>query len=105
MSLPLPPGARSQRAALSGALAAALVAFASVAGASEPRTPTEPRVLEQPAHITNVLDAFGDTGGIDFHFTLGYEQAFKRALILRETHDAEAVLLVGGYTPSRVGVG
>src|SRR5262245_20530490 len=99
MSPVLPPRARSEPAR---ALVAAL-AVASAAGASEPRTATEPRVLEQPAHITNVLDAFDESGGVDFHFTLGYEQSFKRALILRETHDAE--LASGGYDSAPLGVG
>jgi hypothetical protein len=84
------------------ALVAALAGVASVAGASEPRTPAEPRVLEQPAHLTNVLDAFDD-GGIDLHFTLGYEQTYKSALILRETHSA--ALASDGYTSARLGIG
>lgn len=69
-------------AALLGAL------LAAPALALEPRSLTEPDVLREPAQVTRVVDAFdGEAGGFDLHFTLGYQQRWKRASVLRETRD------------------
>src|SRR5688572_2948708 len=83
-------------------MAAALLAFTSTAIAAEPRVRGEPRVLQQPAQITNVLDAFGETGGIDLHVSLGYQHSWKSTTVLRETTgdaaSAGAWLGVGSFS-------
>jgi hypothetical protein len=61
----------------------------SHAAAIEPRSLSEPDVLRDPAEVTRVVDAWQDGGGIDLHFTLGYQHNWKRATILRETQDVE----------------
>jgi hypothetical protein len=68
---------------------AALDLLAQRSGALEPRSLTEPDVLEQPAHATNVVDAFDAGRGIDLHFSLGYQHTWKRAALLRETQSAD----------------
>lgn len=62
---------------------------ASHAAAIEPRSLSEPDVLRDPAEVTRVVDAWQDGGGMDLHFTLGYQHNWKRATILRETQDLE----------------
>jgi hypothetical protein len=83
-SSPAPRGPRrsAPRACL-GSLALALTA--SPAGALEPRSSTEPDVLSETADVTRVVDAWGERGGMDLHFTLGYQRTWKRATLLRET--------------------
>jgi hypothetical protein len=88
------------RAVLAGALVALWTAGA---GGAEPRLRTEPRVLEQPAQVTNVLDAFGEAGGIDLHVSLGYQHSWKGATLLRESTGDDAPS--GGYTAANLGVG
>jgi hypothetical protein len=85
------------------AAAVLLGAGLGVSGASalEPRLRTEPRVLEQPAQVTNVLDAFGETGGIDLHVSLGYQHSWKSATLLREATGADAAAAGG----AKLGVG
>ena len=61
-----------------------VVGLAPAARAVEPRSATEPDVLREPAAITRVVDAWDEGGGIDLHFTLGYEHRWKRATLLRE---------------------
>lgn len=68
------------------------VAFVSTLGllarsssALEPRSLTEPSVLQQPALATNVVDAFDEGSGVDLHFSLGYQHTWRRAAISRET--------------------
>lgn len=62
----------------------------------------EPRTLEQPAQFTNVLDAFGETGGIDLHVSLGYQHSWRSATVLREASGVDAAtgswLGVGSYS-------
>jgi hypothetical protein len=76
--------------------------LACSAAAGEPRLAAEPRILQQPAQITNVLDAFGETGGIDLHVSLGYQHSWKRATVLREASgegaSSGAWLGVGSYS-------
>lgn len=82
-----PPGS-----GLSWAAAAALAALLAggQARAAEPRSSSEPDVLREPASVLRVADAWGEAGGIDLHFTLGYQHAWKRAAILRESQGAAA---------------
>jgi hypothetical protein len=72
--------------AFAAALAASGLA-ARRAAAVEPRSLSEPDVLRDPAEVTRVVDAWQDGGGMDLHFTLGYQHTWKRATILRETQD------------------
>jgi hypothetical protein len=76
---------RVSAACVSAAVVATLGLIARTSPALEPRSLTEPRVLQQPAAVTNVVDAFDEGGGVDLHFTLGYEYTWKRAGISRET--------------------
>jgi hypothetical protein len=62
-------------------------AVALPATALEPRSSTEPDVLSETADVTRVVDAWGERGGMDLHFTLGYQRTWKRASLLRETQD------------------
>lgn len=65
---------------------------ASTSPALEPRSLTEPEVLREPAGITRVVDAFDERGGVDLHFTLDYQQTWKRAVISRERQSSAAPL-------------
>ena len=67
-----------------GAVALAFLGIARASSALEPRSLTEPGVLQQPAQVTNVVDAFDEGSGIDLHFSLGYQHTWKRAGISRE---------------------
>jgi hypothetical protein len=70
------------------AVAATLGLVAPDSLALEPRSLTEPDVLQQPAQVTNVVDAFDAGGGVDLHFSLGYQHTWKHADLLRETQSA-----------------
>ncbi len=78
--------------------ASALLAGGRDATAIEPRSSTEPDVLREPADVTQVVDAWDERGGIDLHFTLGYQQTWKRATILRETQNPAVVASAAGGT-------
>lgn len=64
---------------------AALQLAARRCPALEPRSLTEPDVLREPAQVTQVVDAFDAKGAFDLHFTLSYQQRWKRARVSRET--------------------
>lgn len=53
--------------------------------ALEPRSLTEPDVLQQPAMFTDVVDGFDGGNGVDLHFSLVYQHTWKTAQIGRET--------------------
>jgi hypothetical protein len=83
---------------LAGSLAQPLVA-----SASEPRSLTEPDVLQRPAQVVDVVDAFGDRGGVDVHFTLGYQQSSRHATVQRESQPgATSAVAPGGVVSSDV---
>jgi hypothetical protein len=88
-----------------GLAATAVLLGAKASWASEPRLRTEPRVLEQPAQVTNVLDAFADAGGIDLHVSLGYQHSWKSATILREASGEVAGAAGDGVGGGALGVG
>lgn len=56
--------------------------------ALEPRSLTEPDVLQQPAIFTNVVDGFDGGSGVDLHFSLVYQHTWRTARIARETQSA-----------------
>lgn len=80
------PGSARARAGVA-ALLMVMGGRMSSAAALEPRSLTEPDVLREPAEVTRVVDAWQDGGGIDLHFTLGYQHTWKRATLLRETQE------------------
>ena len=74
------------------------------AGADEPRKVTEPLVLNEPAEITNVVDAFDEQDSFDLHLTLGFQQSWKNGNIRRETHSTLPPFSSGGYTADNLNV-
>ncbi|MET0591738.1 MAG: hypothetical protein ABW133_03505 [Polyangiaceae bacterium] len=87
--------------------AAAIVLLAPRARADEPRQAGEPRMLSEPGEVTNVIDAFDGDDVFDLHLTLGYQYAWKRAHIRRETTIGSAAnpdLSTGGFTASNMNV-
>jgi hypothetical protein len=85
---PLPAPGLFQGAFFRASLALlALQVTSSPVAALEPRSSTEPDVLNESAEVTRVVDAWGEHGGMDLHFTLGYQRTWKRATVLRETQD------------------
>jgi hypothetical protein len=90
-------------------LAAGALAFVTAlpAHADEPRQAGEPRMLSEPGEVTNVIDAFDGDDVFDLHLTLGYQYAWKRAHIRRETTIGNAAnpgLSTGGFTSSDMNV-
>jgi hypothetical protein len=83
---------------------AAVVLTAAVAGAEEPRKVTEPFVMREAASVVSVADAFDDDDPFDLHLTLGFQQTWKRANILRETHSTASQFSSGGYTAGNMNV-
>ncbi len=61
-------------------------------------------MFEEPASITNVIDAFDDEDPFDLNLSLQYENTWKRATIRRETHDPASRLSDGGYVSSALNV-
>jgi hypothetical protein len=107
--------APSRRTALSRVFAfgygltagAVLLGTASMARADEPRQAGEPRMLSEPGEVTNVIDAFDGDDVFDLHLTLGYQYAWKRAHIRRESTIGSAAnpgLSTGGFTASNMNV-
>jgi hypothetical protein len=78
--------------------------LASPARADEPRKMTEPRMLREPSEIVQVVDAFDEDDLFDLHLSLGYQQTWKSAKILRETNVLQSGLGTGGYTVSNMNV-
>ncbi len=88
-----------------GALTAwAVLALSSTGRADEPRKVTEPSVLKEPAEVTQVVDAFDDDDPFDLHLSLGYQQTWKSAKILRESFIDQPGLAAGGYTADNMNV-
>lgn len=88
-------------------LAAALVGvsvFAARARAEEPIKAAEPRMLREPAQITNVVDAFDGEDNFDLNLSLGFQQTWRRGHIQRETHSTLDQLSSGGYTAGNLKV-
>jgi len=80
--------------------------YASRAHAEEPHKFNEPRVLKEPAEITQVADAFDDDGDdlFDLHLSLGFESTWASSVIRRETTIGEPGLGGGGYLQSNLNV-
>lgn len=87
------------RVVVPAALAGAGVLVApALARADEPRNTTEPRVMQEPGEVTNVIDAFDDGDLFDINIGLGFDYASKSARVMRETAIAAPGLTTGGYT-------
>ncbi len=97
----------AMRLGLAVATALATVASSGVARADEPRKVTEPTVLQEPAEITQVVDAFDDQNNdpFDLNLTLGFQQTWKGANIRRETAIAQPGLTTGGYLSDALNIG
>ncbi|MFT3774564.1 MAG: hypothetical protein QM820_55105 [Minicystis sp.] len=89
-------------ALLSGA--GLLLLGAGSARADEPRNTTEPRVMQEPGEVTNVIDAFDDGDPFDLNISLGFDYSNKSARILRDTVIARPGLTTGGYTSHTLNV-
>jgi hypothetical protein len=77
---------------------ALVVLDVGVARADEPRNTTEPRVMQEPGEVVNVIDSFDDGDLFDLNISLGFDYASKSARIMRETPIAAPGLTTGGYT-------
>ena len=86
-------------------LAGAVVAVGGSARADEPRSATEPRLLEEPGEVTNVIDSFEEHDAFDINISLGFQYEAKSARITRETHVFAPGLTTGGFTTNLVNVG
>lgn len=94
----------AMRLGTSVALALGILGATATGRADEPRKVTEPRVLKEPAEVTQVVDAFDDDDPFDLHLTLGYQHTWKNATILRETYINQPGLSTGGFTASTMNV-
>jgi len=88
---------RSQRL-LALAAAATSIVVASGALADEPRSATEPRIMEEPGEVVDVIDAFDGLDVFDVNVGLGFSYEAKSAKILRETAIEAPGLTTGRYT-------
>ncbi|MGH7286162.1 MAG: hypothetical protein ACRELY_31975 [Polyangiaceae bacterium] len=70
------------------------------ARADEPVAASEPRMMQETAEITSVVDAFDKDDPFDLNLTLGFEQRWKHANIRRESDLAQTGLSTGGFTPA-----
>lgn len=82
----------------------AWLAMVQHAGADEPRAANEPRVLEETASITQVVDAFDGDDPFDVTLSLGYEYDSRSAPVRRETSIDEPGLSTGGYVSDALNV-
>ncbi len=84
-----------------GALLAFTAAIAATssrsARADEPIAATEPRLLDETAEVTSVVDAFDRNDPFDLHISVGFMQQWKRADIHRETELSQPGLSTGGF--------
>ncbi len=65
--------------------------------ADEPIAASEPRLLDETAEVTSVVDAFDRDNPFDLHITAGFIQRWKRADIHRETELNQPGLSTGGF--------
>lgn len=84
------PCARARALALpllAGGAALSVLAAAAPAFADEPRTATEPHLMQEPGYVVDVIDAFDDFNGdpFDLNLSLGFGYSSKSARITRET--------------------
>src|SRR5689334_4581986 len=75
-----------------------------VALADEPKTATEPRIVQDAGDIVNVLDAFDDHDPFDISFGLGFQYFNKSATVKRETTLSAPSFTTGLYTSNALKV-
>lgn len=97
---------RGVSALLAAASSFALVASLDVtaARADEPRSATEPRIMQEPGEVVNVIDAFDDGDPFDIAVSLGFQYSSKSAVIQRETSIFGPGLTSGGFTSNLLNV-
>jgi hypothetical protein len=80
-------------------IACAVAAFAPpLARADEPVAAKQPRLLNETAEATTVVDAFDKDNPFDLYLTLGFRQSWKSASIRRETAIFQPGLTTGNFT-------
>ncbi|HEY6724257.1 MAG TPA: hypothetical protein VI197_09500 [Polyangiaceae bacterium] len=89
---------------LPAACACVSLGLAPSALADEPRAANEPRLLEETAGITQVVDAFDEGDLFDLKLSLGYEYSMRSAPIRRETSIIQPGLSTGGYVSDALSV-
>ncbi len=77
---------------------------ATVARADEPRSASEPRIMQEPGEAVNVIDAFDDGDPFDIAVSLGFQYSAKSANIQRETTIFGPGLTSGGFTSNLLNV-
>ena len=65
--------------------------------ADEPIAASEPRLLDETAEVTSVVDAFDRENPFDLHISAGFIQRWKRADIHRESELSQPGLTTGGF--------
>ncbi len=74
------------------------------ARADEPRSTTEPYVMQEPGEVVDVLDAAEPGDPFDLHISLGFKYETKSARVRRETTIEEPGLTTGGFTANTLNV-
>lgn len=93
-------------AATTACLAGGLAVLPGQALANEPKKASEPRIMNEPGEITNVVDAFDNENDnpFDVHLTLGFQYSTLGAKILRENFIDQAGLSSGRFTTALMNV-
>ncbi|MBK9267024.1 MAG: hypothetical protein IPM54_45515 [Polyangiaceae bacterium] len=104
MGLCLGRRVRGMSALLAASFALVASLDAQVARADEPRSATEPRIMQEPGEVVNVIDAFDDGDPFDIAVSLGFQFSSKSAKIQRETNIFGPGLTSGGFTSSLLNV-
>ncbi len=84
--------------------AMAVAATGRAAHADEPVAAGEPRLLDETAEATSVVDAFDKGDPFDLNITVGFQQSWKRADIHRETALNQPGLSTGGFVSNNENV-
>ncbi len=85
-------------------VAAASLVWAPEALADEPVRANEPKVLQEPGEVTQVVDAFDGDDPFDLHITLGYQHTWHNSSIRRETSIGQPGLTTGGFKSDAMNV-
>jgi hypothetical protein len=85
-------------------LLAVLASVPTAAWADEPRSVTEPRIMNEGGEVTQVISSFDEGDPFDLNISLGFDYATKSARILRESTVNEPGLSSGGYTSKLMNV-
>jgi hypothetical protein len=84
--------------------AVASLVWIGSAHADEPVKVNEPKVLQEPGEVTDVVDAFDGDDPFDLHITVGYQHTWHNANIRRETSIDQPGLSTGGYKADTMNV-